>query len=204
MNSFPLPALTFRSVRGVTLFLVLLGILFSSGVSAAQTATPPSSLSAPAVSGIFRTHRLPIPTIPGLAPESAVVNQADIPDMNWESGHRGVDLQARPGDAVLASRGGTVHFAGVVAGTPVVSIMHADGLRTTYEPVIASVKKGEKVRRGQQIGTLANAATLGEHARKGPGLSWGAKLGDQYIDPMTLLGALRVRLYPTELNRQSN
>lgn len=204
MNSFPLPALTFRSVRGVTLFLVLLGILFSSGVSAAQTATPPSSLSAPAVSGIFRTHRLPIPTIPGLAPESAVVNQADIPDMNWESGHRGVDLQARPGDAVLASRGGTVHFAGVVAGTPVVSIMHADGLRTTYEPVIASVKKGEKVRRGQQIGTLVNAATLGEHARKGPGLSWGAKLGDQYIDPMTLLGALRVRLYPTELNRQSS
>lgn len=113
-------------------------------------------------------------------------------------GHRGVDLRASPGDPVFASRGGVVSFAGVVAGTPVLSVEHSDGLRTTYEPVLARVRVGTKVRRGEQIGELADAALLPETARKEPGLSWGAKTGSaqhpQYVDPLGLLGATQVRL----------
>lgn len=140
------------------------------------------------------THRLPITHPPGVAPESFVLVPAEIPEENWNAGHRGVDLNARPGDAIHASRGGTVYFAGVVAGTPVVSILHADGVRTTYEPVHRAVSKGEHVTRGQVIGHLADAAMLPETARAAPGLSWGAKIGDRYLDPMTLLGSPRVRL----------
>ncbi|WP_459611533.1 M23 family metallopeptidase [Corynebacterium urogenitale] len=140
------------------------------------------------------THRLPITHPPGAEPASFVLAPADIPEENWNAGHRGVDLDAQPGDAIYASRGGTVHFAGVIAGTPVVSILHADGVRTTYEPVIRSVTKGEQIRRGQVIGHLANTATLPDTARTDPGLSWGAKIGEQYLDPMTLLGSPRVRL----------
>ncbi|KAB1503818.1 M23 family metallopeptidase [Corynebacterium sp. 320] len=124
------------------------------------------------------THARPVP--------GAVMRPADIPEQNWIAGHRGVDLAARPGQAIHASRGGVVYFAGVVAGTPVVSVMHPDGLRTTYEPVRAGVAAGQRVRRGQTLGWLVDA----EHTtRASQGLSWGAKVGkDTYIDPLTLLG----------------
>jgi len=109
-----------------------------------------------------------------------------------------VDLQATPGQVIVASRGGIVAFAGVVAGTPVVSISHSDGIRTTYEPVLARVKAGQQVHRGEPIGVLADATALPDYARTSPGLSWGARIEGKerkYIDPMTLLGSVRVRLW---------
>lgn len=144
------------------------------------------------VQRLATSHRLPVAG----TPDTALIRGAQIPDEDWQAGHRGVDLRAAPGEEIRASRGGTVHFAGVVAGTPVVSIQHSDGVRTTYEPVEASVQRGQMVRRGEVIGHLADRARLPPTARTSPGLSWGAKLGDGYVDPLTLLGPVRVRLYP--------
>lgn len=161
-------------------------------LAASEPATAQSGAPQPRESRIVRSHRLPT------ARDAQVIRAADIPDAVWEPGHRGVDLQASPGQIIVASRGGTVAFAGVVAGTPVVSISHADGIRTTYEPVVARVRAGQKVRRGEDIGVLADADALPEYARRSPGLSWGARFegrGRVYIDPMTLLGSVRVRLW---------
>ena len=180
-----------------TLALITLLTCFNTSGTAAQAppSLPHSASVAPAISA---THRLPIVHTSSSNPADLVLLPAEIPDQNWNRGHRGVDLKANPGDAVLASRGGTVYFAGVVAGTPTISVLHSDGLRTTYQPVMASVERGQEVRRGEQVGTLADASLLGPHARKSPGLSWGAKIHDRYIDPMTLLGTPHVRLYPDE------
>lgn len=134
-----------------------------------------------------RGHHRPVP--------GAVLRPADIPEKDWMPGHRGVDLAARPGEQVRSSGPGVVHFAGPVAGTPVVSVDHGGGLRTTYEPVTAAVSPGDRVVRGQVLGTLADAAALPDTARRDPGLSWGARVGDGYIDPMTLLGVVAVRLW---------
>src|SRR2546430_1138938 len=96
-----------------------------------------------------------------------------------------VDLAAIPGEAVFAAGPGIVAFAGSVAGTGVVSIDHADGLRTTYEPVTPIVHKGQSVAAGQPIGTLAAGH---------PGcpvaacLHWGLRRGTEYLDPLLLLG----------------
>lgn len=179
--------MTPRLYRTISLTLAL--VLLWVGTPPAPLPTASSQPDAPR---IVRSHRLPT------AKDAQVIRAADIPDAVWEPGHRGVDLQASPGEAILASRGGTVAFAGVVAGTPVVSISHADGIRTTYEPVMARVRAGQKVRRGEVIGVLADVANLPELARKSPGLSWGARFegkGRVYIDPMTLLGSVRVRLW---------
>lgn len=146
------------------------------------------------INGVSATHRLPIDHSPGIPPESFVIAPADIPEENWHAGHRGVDLQADVGEPIYASRGGTVHFAGVVGGTPVVSVLHSDGVRTTYEPVLRVVSKGDAVRRGDLIGHLADVNSLPETARTSPGLSWGARIGERYIDPMILLGTPQVRL----------
>ncbi|MGZ6816594.1 MAG: M23 family metallopeptidase, partial [Mycobacteriaceae bacterium] len=76
------------------------------------------------------------------------------PLSTYGPGHRGVDLVASTGASVLAAGGGTVIFAGELAGRGVVSVLHANGLQTTYEPVTPQVTQGEVVRRGQVLGEL--------------------------------------------------
>lgn len=140
-----------------------------------------------------------------IAPRPTVVRGFDDPPQRWQPGHRGVDLAATPGAPVLAAAEGVVRFAGVVAGKPTVSISHDDGVITTYEPVRASVARGVRVLRGEHIGTLEPGH---------PGcvasacLHWGARRSSgrdaQYLDPLRLLGAVRVRLKPVgELPWQS-
>lgn len=121
-----------------------------------------------------------------------VLRGFDDLEHNWHAGHRGVDLDAAPGSPVLATGTGTVSFAGVIAGKPVVSIDHGV-FRTTYEPVHAEVRQGDEVAEGQRIGVLG-------HSVDGyPGLHWGAKTGpDDYFNPLRLLEAPEIRLKPVD------
>jgi murein DD-endopeptidase MepM/ murein hydrolase activator NlpD len=128
-----------------------------------------------------------------LAGELRVTRPFDPPATGYGAGHRGVDLAGSPGQPVLAAGAGVVLFAGMVAGRPVVSVVHADGLRTTYEPVVPSVAAGQAVARGSPIGTLA-AGHAGCPAAAC--LHWGLRHGDTYLDPLLLLRPPRVRLLP--------
>lgn len=136
-----------------------------------------------------------------LSPTPTVVRRFEPPDKRWLAGHRGVDLAAPAGSTVLAAGPGVINFAGTVAGKPVVSVRHPDGLLTTYEPVTASVAQGSVVARGSPIGVL----TTGHDGCRSPCLHWGARRGAgasaRYIDPLALLGAIRVRLKPVATNR---
>jgi murein DD-endopeptidase MepM/ murein hydrolase activator NlpD len=122
-----------------------------------------------------------------------VVRLFDPPPEPWLAGHRGVDLAASPGSAVLAAGPGTVVFAGRVAGRGVVSVDHANGLRTTYEPVEPAVRAGDAVIPGQTLGSLS-AGHPGCPAAAC--LHWGLRRGAAYLDPLALLGLGRVRLLP--------
>lgn len=120
-----------------------------------------------------------------------VLRAFDRPERNWLPGHRGVDLALPVGGQVTAAGDGVVAFAGVVAGTPTVSVDHADGVRTTYQPVHARVSRGEEVREGQVIGVL------GHPVDGWPGLHWGARRGaTDYLNPLSLLDAPVIRLKP--------
>ncbi len=95
---------------------------------------------------------------------------------------------------MLAAREGTVVFAGRVAGRPVVSVDHPDGLRTTYEPVFASVRVGDRLAVGDPIGVL-----VGGHAgcTGAACLHWGVRRGKvDYLDPLVLVRPPRLRLLP--------
>lgn len=126
-------------------------------------------------------------------PGSAVSRPFQAPTTTYGPGHRGVDLTGTPGAVVLAAGPGVVRFAGLVAGRPLVSVEHAGGLRTTYEPVRASVARGDRVGAGTPLGLLepghpgCSAAAC---------LHWGARRGERYQDPMLLLGGGAVRLLP--------
>lgn len=121
-----------------------------------------------------------------LAPAPAdVLRLFDDPE-RYGPGHRGVDLRAEPGDPVFAVDAGIVRFSGMVAGRPVLSIQHNTGLISTYEPVESALAAGTAVAQGQQVGSVS---TVIRHEPDG-GLHLGARLGDDYIDPLALLGAV--------------
>lgn len=106
------------------------------------------------------------------------------------------------GTTVVASNDGVVAFSGAVAFELFVSIDHADGIRTTYSFLSAvSVTEGDVVGRGQPIA----ASGPGHAGTTNPHLHFGAKIGEQYIDPEPLLldGLRRnvsqaIRLVPAE------
>lgn len=132
-----------------------------------------------------------------LHPAPAVLRVFDAPTPDWQRGHRGVDLAGAPGQPVYAAGAATVVFAGPAGGIPVVSLAHQGGLRTSYEPVLATVRPGQRVDADTVIGELA-AGHPGCPAAAC--LHWGAFWGPasraSYVDPLGLLAATPIRLKP--------
>lgn len=139
-----------------------------------------------------------------LRPQPAVARRFDAPSPNWNPGHRGVDLAGAAGQPVYAAGAGTVVFAGLLAGRPVVSLAHPGGLHTSYEPVRAAVRVGEHVTAATVIGELMPGHAGCPASQAGGaclhwGAMWGPASGARYVDPLGLLESTPVRLKP--LNR---
>jgi murein DD-endopeptidase MepM/ murein hydrolase activator NlpD len=158
-------------------FLLLLTLLTSAPAVASEPGPPP----------VGSRSQFDWP----LAPHP-VVRPFQAPATPYGPGHRGVDLGGQPGAPVKAAGDGVVVYAGHLAERGVVSIDHGDGLRTTYEPVTAVVTVGLRVTRGTVIGHLAP----GHLGCAGACLHWGARRGEEYLDPLGLLSTGRVRLLP--------
>lgn len=155
---------------------------------AAPVAPPPGAPPMTGSSGPDGRFTLPLPS------PAVVLTPFRPPATRYGSGHRGVDLAAPVGAQVRAAADGVVVYAGVLVDRGVVSVEHAGGLRTTYEPVDAAVSVGDVVARGDLLGTVAAG-----HPSCMPAscLHLGVRLPDRvYLDPMALFGAWRIRLKP--------
>jgi murein DD-endopeptidase MepM/ murein hydrolase activator NlpD len=102
----------------------------------------------------------------------------------YAPGHRGVDIRAPVGADVLAPADGIVHFAGFVVDRPVLSLEHADGALSSFEPVQTTLVVGDRVSRGQVIGTL-----LPGHCASAC-LHLGARVDGEYVNPLLFLGGV--------------
>ncbi|MDQ3628907.1 MAG: M23 family metallopeptidase [Actinomycetota bacterium] len=129
-----------------------------------------------------------------LQPAPEVTAYFDPPSTPYGPGHLGVDLLGHPGQSVHATAAGTVSFAGQVAGKPVVVVDHGQE-RSTYEPVVAGVRRGDQVMTGQPIGTLV---LMAGHCLPFACLHLGRRMDDTYLDPLHLLGGGPVRLLPRD------
>lgn len=128
-----------------------------------------------------------------LTPRPRVVARFSAPPGPYAAGHRGVDLAATVGAVVRAPTGGTVSFAGVVAGRHVLVLSHPGGLRGTFEPVSGSVPVGTAVEQGGAVGTVDPGAG---HCSPATCLHWGVLRGATYLDPLRFVTSPRVILLP--------
>jgi murein DD-endopeptidase MepM/ murein hydrolase activator NlpD len=137
-------------------------------------------------------HQDPGPVVVYAPPvDGPVLDPLRPPSTPYGRGNRGVEYDTEPGDVVRAAAPGRVTFAGSVAGRRYVTVLHGDGVRTTYGPLAsigAGVAAGASVDRAGAVGTAGDA------------MLWTARLGRRaYVDPAELLaasGTLRVRLVP--------
>lgn len=132
-----------------------------------------------------------------LRPSPMVLRVFDAPSPDWLRGHRGVDLAGTPGQLVLAAGSATVVFAGLSGGEPVISLVHPGGLRTSYQPVRAVVRAGQRVAAGAVIGELvAGHPGCAAAACLHWGAMWGPASRADYVDPLGLLASAPIRLKP--------
>ncbi|WP_230205918.1 M23 family metallopeptidase [Actinomyces urinae] len=116
-----------------------------------------------------------------VAPPIPVGRLFDPPNSPWASGHRGVDICPGVGAAIHAPAEGTVVYAGEFFNRNVVSIRHANGVRSTFEPVAPAVAKNSFVHAGDVVGHL-------EAGHDSDCLHWGAKVSKYlYLNPLALI-----------------
>ncbi len=85
----------------------------------------------------------------------------------WPRGHAGIDFNGETGDPIYAATDGRVQYAEFNYGGygNLVMIMRADGVQTRYAHLDKiKVRKGERVRAGDFIGTMGNTGhSTGSH-----------------------------------------
>ena len=121
--------------------------------------------------------------------DAPIVDHFRPPPCSWCPGNRGIDYAVDPGTPVRASAAGVVTFAGAIGAERFVSVLHADGLRTTYAYLATViVRAGQAVAQGAVVG-LAGAT-----------VHFGVRRGSIYLDPELLLAGWRpvARLVPTD------
>jgi hypothetical protein len=129
------------------------------------------------------------PPAPAYQPpvDAPVVDPFRAPEHRWGPGNRGLTYEVAPGTPVRAAAAGTVTFAGPVAGSLHVTVLHRDGVRTSYSFLTeVGVRMGQRVDQGDAVGVAGGQLHLG------------ARIGDTYFDPASLFedGPVRVRLVP--------
>ena len=194
--------------RSTRLFPLLLALLAAGALLRPAAAMPDQAVRAPApvargsgplVAAPAPVRSIPLAPVPArgvwpLDPQPTVVRAFDPPASAYGVGHRGVDLRGHVGQEVRAALAGEVVVAGRLAGRGVVVVSHG-ATRTTYEPVTATVHRGDQVGTGEVIGTLQWS---GSHCLPWACLHWGLRRGDDYLDPLDLVGGgpQPVRLLP--------
>jgi len=102
--------------------------------------------------------------------------------------HFGVDVAAPPGTPVRAAASGTVSLAhgDLYFSGKTVIVEHGLGVSTLYIHLQElRVATGDRVTQGQIIGTIGSTGRS-----TGPHLHWGLNLGQEYLDPATVVGPM--------------
>lgn len=148
---------------------------------AVAAAVAGESEALPVAGGELRSHGWAWP----LAPPRRLIRPFEAPATRYAAGHRGIDLAAAEGVAILAPVAATVYFAGAVAGRPVITLQPADGVLVSMEPALSTLAPGDTVARGEVVGAIAT----GGHCERRC-LHLGVRVNGEYVSPLTFFGGV--------------
>jgi murein DD-endopeptidase MepM/ murein hydrolase activator NlpD len=188
-----------RPRTAILLAVVLVAATACVGPAAAVGAgtTPTGIASTPLESGALHPAAPPTARATGawiwpLGGPGQITNGFRAPATRYAAGHRGIDFPATWATPVLAPSDGVISFAGPVAGRPVLAVAHAGDLISSFEPVTAAVSTGDRVGKGDVIGTVATGGHCGASC-----LHFGVRLHGEYVSPLLYLaGVPRAVLLP--------
>ncbi len=156
----PFPSAPAARPFAAVLLTAMLTVASAAVLPAAAAATIPPATYIPPVAG------------------ATVVDHFRAPTTPYGAGNRGIDEVTTPGTPVVASAAGRVIFAGVVAGSRHVTVLHPDGLRSSYSYLAAiAVRVGDQVEQGASLGLTAAFFHFGIRDPSGT-----------YLDPELLFG----------------
>ena len=104
------------------------------------------------------------------------------PPHPYAAGHRGIDFKTAMGDEVTAPATGTVHFVGVVAHKPVITVRVDEGTLYSFEPVASELHQGDLVVTGQPLGVT----NVGGHCEASC-VHFGVRVHGEYVNPLHFL-----------------
>jgi len=122
-----------------------------------------------------------------LAPPLVLVRGFRAPLTEYGAGHRGVDFLARDTASVFAPTDGQISYSGLVATKPVVTVIEANGLRLSMEPVCTLLPAGTRVTSGTSIGSVCGNGYL-SHCAPALCLHFSARNDSGYLSPLYLMG----------------
>lgn len=122
---------------------------------------------------------------PPLGHPFTVLAPFSLPNGQYAAGHRGVDLPALPGASVRAPAAGSVTFVGTVVDRPVLTLRTDARTLVSFEPIVSDLEVGDRVERGELIGTVSTGGHCAERC-----LHAGIRVNGEYVNP---LGWFRAR-----------
>jgi murein DD-endopeptidase MepM/ murein hydrolase activator NlpD len=151
----------------------VIAVLLSSE-SAAAASIHPRLQEPPSADHTDVTYRPPV--------DRPVIDPFRNPGRPWSPGNRGLEYDTQRDDPIRAIGPGTVVFSGVIAGQRHLTVLHPDGLRSSYSFLHAIV-----VSTGRWVASGAVVGTAGER------FHLGVRRGDRYIDPASLFESERTK-----------
>lgn len=124
-------------------------------------------------------------------PDAPVTRVFDLKHGPYRAGHRGVDLLAPQGSRVIAPESGEVTFAGTVVDRPVLSLLISGRYLLSVEPVVTQLQPGDRVRRGETLGTVQGVGHCAASC-----VHLGVREDGMYLNPVRFFGQFRPRLLP--------
>ena len=83
-----------------------------------------------------------------------IVDDFDKNLPKYSAGNRGIDLSMKDGENVYCPYDGEIFYSGKIDGKNIISIKHINNIRTTYVGATSLYKKGDKVLKGEIIGSI--------------------------------------------------
>lgn len=139
---------------------------------------------------LFSVINWPNP-VAGAPAHLAVTRVFDLPNGEYQAGHRGVDVRAPLGTELIAPISGTVHYSGELVDRGVLSIAVDEHTLLSFEPVTSDLQAGAAVEAGQSIGVVS----AGSHCSASC-LHIGVRVDGHYVNPLRYFLGGRPRLLP--------